>query len=207
MSIGVKKLVVGQLETNCYLVFDSKTRKAIIIDPGDDADYIIRILSDLEVKPLKIVATHGHLDHILAVTELKLAYNIPFLIHRADEFLLKRVRPTTKHFLGTEADPTLPVDDYLKEGDKLAIDNCELKIITTPGHTPGSVSLYSKKAGIVFVGDLIFAGGGLGRTDFQYASFDDLKKSIEKILKLPKETIVYSGHGEETIIGNIVIRL
>lgn len=207
--VKVLRLPVGQLATNCYLVIDGK--ETLIIDPGDDADYIQRILNDEEANPYKIVATHAHYDHILAVTELKLAYKIPFLMHQKDEFLLKEIAKSAKHFSNIKTDPVPKVDEYLKDGMYIGIGhrpgrasgpegNCELKIVHTPGHTPGSISLYCKKNKALFVGDLIFAQGGVGRTDFRYSSIQDLKKSIESVLKLPDNTIVYSGHGDETTL-------
>lgn len=199
-SLVVKKLKVGQLQTNCYLVIDKNQEKATIIDPGDGADYIMRVLSDLNAVPEKIIATHGHFDHILAVKELKLAYNIPFLMNKKDKVLLKWMRKSCKFFTGFNPGPPPKIDVYLEE-DSLKIANHKFKIIHTPGHTPGSISLYFNKVGVVFVGDVIFAGGGVGRTDYPYAKEADLRKSIKKLLKLPENTIVYSGHGEETTIG------
>lgn len=198
--LKIRRLPVGQLQTNCYLVIGGE--EALIIDPGDDADYIMRILQDEEVKPTKIIATHGHYDHILAAGELKLAYQIPFLMHNKDEFLLKRMGSSAAHFSKISADPPPKIDKYLKEEDTLVISHQPLFISATPGHTPGSISLYSKEASVIFVGDVIFAGGGVGRTDFAYSSLSDLKKSIKKLLKLPPNTIVYSGHGDETTIGD-----
>ena len=198
--LKIRRLPVGQLQTNCYLV--NAGEHAIIIDPGDDADYIQRIISDLEVKPTQIIATHGHYDHILAAGELKLAYSIPYLMHKKDVFLLKRMRSSARHFSGISAGPEPKVDKYLDEGGKLTLNNQLLTVIETPGHTPGSVSLYAKSAKSVFVGDTIFAGGGVGRTDFDYSSLSDLQKSIKRLLKLPAATVVYCGHGEETTIGN-----
>lgn len=204
-------LPVGQLQTNCYLVIDED--KCLIVDPGDDADYIQRVIADEEVKPTKIIATHGHFDHILAVTELKLAYKIPFLMHGKDEFLLKRMKSSAAHFSRISSDPPPKIDKYFKEGDKLIISHQSLRarghgpealtIVHTPGHTPGSISLYSKDSTLVFVGDLMFAGGGVGRTDFAYSNHSDLIDSIQKLLKFSSDTIVYSGHGEETTMGNL----
>lgn len=194
----VEKLVVGQLGTNCYLVWDEKSGKTIIIDPGDAADFIIRKTQDLKLFPILIIATHGHFDHVLAVTELKLAFKIPLLMHRADLFLLKRAPGTAKFFMGFEVDPSLPVDRFVKEGDIIWFGNEKLKILETPGHTPGGISLVGK--GILFSGDTIFADG-FGRTDFNYGSKKDLEKSIKKLFKLPGDTLVYPGHGEETTIG------
>ena len=196
--LKIRKLTVGQLQTNCYLVMTGN--EALIIDPGDDADYILRIIADEGIAPTKVIATHGHYDHILAVTELKLAYQIPFLMHKEDEFLLKRMRASAAHFGKIVSDPPPKIDKYLKEGESLKIGNYKLKIVHTSGHTPGSISLYSKVAKAVFVGDVIFAGGGMGRTDFAYSNRTDLLNSVGKLLKLPEDTVVYSGHGEETTV-------
>ena len=195
--------MTGQLQTNCYLVLDNQTSDAIIIDPGDDADYIARVLTDLNKTPSKIIATHGHFDHLLAATELKLAYNIPFLIHKDDEFFLKRLQSSTKHFLGVKTDPPALVDKNLKEGDKIKIGKYILKVIETPGHTPGGISLYCKKVKVLFAGDTIFEKGGVGRTDFVYANKSHLAESIRKLLKLPEDTVVYTGHGGKTTIKEV----
>lgn len=198
--LTIKCLPVGQLKTNCYLVISEG--RCIIIDPGDDADFIQRIITDEDVVPLKIIATHGHFDHILAAGELKLAYGIPFLMHKEDEFLLSRMKSSALHFSGIRADFHPKVDEYLREKSKIRITYHEsLLTIHTPGHTPGSISLYSKVAKSIFVGDVIFDGGVVGRTDFAYSSSKDLKKSVAKILKLPLKTKVYSGHGDETTIS------
>jgi glyoxylase-like metal-dependent hydrolase (beta-lactamase superfamily II) len=201
--LEIRKLVTGQLQTNCYLVYDNQAPDVIIIDPGDDADYIARVIADLNKKPSKIIATHGHFDHVLAVTELKLAYDIPFLIHKEDEFLLKRLQSTAKHFLGVKTDPAPIVDKHLKKNDEIKVGKYILKVIETPGHTPGGISLYCKKAKILFAGDTVFEKGGIGRTDFVYANNNQLMESIQKLLKLPKDTIVYTGHGDKTTIKEV----
>jgi len=194
----VETLVVGQLATNCYLVWDPESLEAIIIDPGDAGDYIGEKILSLNLKPKLIVATHGHFDHILAVTELKLAFNISFLIHPKDEFLVRRVQRSAKFFVGIQTDLVPKIDQYLKKEEEIKFGKEKLKILEIPGHTPGSVSFYSK--GILFSGDTLFAGG-VGRTDFGYSSQKDLTESLEKIFTLPEETIVYPGHGELTTIG------
>lgn len=219
----IEQLVVGQLQANCYLVWDEKTSQAIIIDPGDDGDFIIRRIQDFNLEPKLVIATHGHFDHVLAVTELKLAFNIPFLIHRADLFLLNRAPRTAQFFTGVKSDPSLPADKFIKEGDIIKFGKESLKVIETPGHTPGSICLYQKRdtvhprggvapaahlggEGILFSGDTLFAQG-VGRTDFKYASKEQLEKSIEKLLKLPPETLVYPGHEETEIIEEIQKRI
>ena len=196
----IKKLVVGQLQTNCYLVWDKETKEGIIIDPGDDAEYILNRLKDLEIKPQIILATHGHFDHVLAVFELKMALKIPFLIHQKDLFLLKRADKTADWFTGIKDGFVPSADGFLKENKKISFgERTQLKVIETPGHSPGGVAFLSR--GVVFSGDTLFRQG-VGRTDFSYCSQADLIDSIKnKLFKLPDKTIVYPGHGEETTIG------
>jgi len=197
----VQKLIVGQLQTNCYLVFDSKTKDTLIIDPADDGDYIIRKIKDLGLKPTMILVTHGHFDHVLAVTELKLVFDIPFLMHKADLSILRRVQKTTKYFTGSQTDPPILPDKFLKAGDLIDFGKEKLRVIETPGHTPGGVAFYGKK--ILFTGDTIFADA-VGRTDFSYGSKEELRKSILKLLKLPGRTTVYPGHGPSITLGEVL---
>ena len=197
----VETLPVGQLQTNCYLYYDAATRKALIIDPGDDADFILQKIKDLSLTPLSIVATHGHFDHLLAATELKLAFNLPFLLHPADQPLLKRTRQTALFFTGLYPDPPPPIDRPLKPGQLLRVGESRLKVIATPGHTPGSVSLYSKEDRLAFVGDLLFAHGDVGRTDLWGGNPQKLQTSIKKILSLPENTRLYPGHGPATTVA------
>ncbi|MFC1711058.1 MBL fold metallo-hydrolase [Patescibacteria group bacterium] len=196
----VEMLKVGQLGTNCYLFYSNKTKEALIIDPGDDAGFIISKIKDLELKPKAIIATHGHFDHVLAATELKLAFNIPFYISQKDEGLLKNANKTAKFFLKVDFDPVLTADKYLNKKSQLKLGNLRLKIMSTPGHTKGSVSLYSKTENLIFVGDLIFAHGGYGRTDLKGGDFKTLTSSVKEALSLPRNTTIYPGHGEATSI-------
>lgn len=191
-------LIVGQLATNCYLVWDEKSRHTVIIDPGDDADFIINKIQDLQLLPEFILTTHGHFDHVLAVTEIRLAYKIPFLMHQADMFLLKRTGETARYFTSVGADPLFPPDKFIAEGNQIKLGQECLKVMETPGHTPGGVSLYNKK-GDLFTGDTLFAHG-VGRTDYSYGSEELLLNSIKKILRFPASTKVYPGHGEETTL-------
>ena len=177
--MNIETLVVGRMATNCYIA------GGMIIDPGDDAEYII---SYLTAKPTMIVATHGHFDHIMAAYALQLAYNIPFYIHEEDIFLLSRMQSSAKHFLGLkEVDPP-PVPSKIKD----------LTFIHTPGHTPGSICL--PVGDVLFTGDTIFADGAVGRTDFSYSKPLLLAESIKKILSYPVGTRILSGHGEESKI-------
>lgn len=200
--MAVETLIVGQLSTNCYLFYDQDSGECFIIDPGDDADFIINRIKDLDLKPQLILATHGHFDHVLAITELKLAFNIPFYLNAKDAKILKRTQSTARYFIGIEPDPPAKIDKFLKEGQILKAGKLALKVIETPGHTNGSVCFYCQQKSLIFTGDLIFANGGYGRTDLKEGDFEKLQKSIKKILSLPLKTVIYSGHGEETNVEN-----
>ncbi len=192
----ITTIKVGGMGTNCYILADNKSCKAVIIDPGDDGDYITQVISDKKLIPTEIVATHGHFDHILSVTELKLTYKIPFSMHANDQFLLKTMSSSAKHYLNIVADPSPILDKTLQEGNTVKIGRFNFHVLETPGHTPGSICLYHKKSDNLFVGDLLFAAGGVGRTDFSYSNAGQLQKSLDKINKLSTGTRIYPGHGE-----------
>lgn len=189
-------IIVGQMATNCYICSDTKRSEGIIIDPGDEAEHISDVLSRLNVIPKLIVATHGHFDHIMAAFALQLAYNIPFMMHEADAFLLQNMRVSAKHFLGlSTVDPPPKINKFLRDGD--TIEN--LTVIHTPGHTPGSISLVGD--GVIFAGDTICADGGVGRTDHEYSDSVALSRSVRTILSLPPDTMLLSGHGEASSVA------
>lgn len=199
-QLQILQLTVGKLGTNCYILGDQKTKEALIVDPGDDAEYIKNKLRDLDLTPSQVLATHGHFDHILAAWELVHTYNIPFLIHPKDEFLVIRMRETARYFLGIEVvEPQPEISFYLKDGNTIKVGNNYLIIIETPGHTPGSICLYSQHANFMLTGDTIFANG-IGRTDFEYSSSSGLRKSLQDIFAYPNKTVLYPGHGEITTI-------
>jgi glyoxylase-like metal-dependent hydrolase (beta-lactamase superfamily II) len=192
----VKKLIVGSLQTNCYL-FYSVSKNCVIIDPGDDAEYIIDTISRLSLKPISIIATHGHFDHILAVDQLRRTFNIPFYCNNKDLFLVNTMKLRATRWLSRKIYEVNPEIDFnipkiYKNGDIV------FKILFSPGHTPGSVCLYSKKENLLFSGDTIFKNGSTGRYDFSYSSKLGLEKSIDLILQLPNETKICPGHGEST---------
>lgn len=200
MVLQIVRLPVGSLCANAYFVIDAQSLEALIIDPGDDGEYLLEKISQGKIKPQLILATHGHFDHIMAVLELKMALHLPFWLHQKDEFLVKRLRSSAKHWLGIDVGNGPKVDKYLSTKTFIKLGKTRFQIIETPGHTPGSISLYSREEKIVFVGDLLFAGGSVGRTDFVYSSPVDLRNSIKKILKLPEKTVIYPGHGQKTSV-------
>ncbi len=200
--LDILTLPVGQLSTNCYVISDRETSECLILDPGDDADYIERCISDKKLYPFLIITTHCHFDHILAAAELKLNYHIPFKIHKNDEFLLDNMESSARHFLGIEVGPKPTIDGYLKDGDSLEIGILKFKVIETPGHTPGSICFYQKDEKVIFSGDLLFSQGGVGRSDFSYSNTRLLHESIKKVSALPQNTNVYPGHGQAFKMAN-----
>lgn len=196
--MNIQTFSLGQMQANCYLL--DEDGKALLIDPADSADFILEQIQRQNLDLVGIVATHGHFDHVMAAGEIQLSYpHLSLHINKKDEFLLRRLPETAKHFLGF--DPTVvPVrlTADLKAG-MITIDTFTFQVIHTPGHTPGSSCLYFKERGILFSGDTLFQSG-IGRYDFDYSDKADLKNSLQKILKLPEETRILPGHGEETLV-------
>lgn len=205
----IETFVLGQLQTNCYLIYDENSKEGVIIDPADSAEFIAEKIQLLKIKPKAIIATHGHFDHILAAGELQLIMNIPFYIHKNDLFLLKQMNQSAFYWLNQDVKKIPPLKiKFIKKNDKIFFGNHYLKVLETPGHTPGSICLLLNpltrelvNSLILFSGDTLFKDG-FGRYDFSYSSKEKLKFSLTKLLKLSKQTIVYPGHGEATTIKN-----
>ncbi len=191
-------MVVGQLQTNCYII-ESKSH-ALIVDAGDESERILRFIKDLNAAPTQILATHTHFDHVLGVEEIRKATKTQFLIHPEDLPMLQSMQSRVRQFMGFEVPPPPKVDGYLKDGDLLRVGDETVRVIHTPGHSPGSVSLYG--TGYVLTGDALF-NQSIGRTDLPGGDLTTLLSSIkEKLFKLDDETVVYPGHGPETTIGD-----
>jgi hydroxyacylglutathione hydrolase len=192
MQIETFKL--GQLDTNCYLVWCEETQEAIVIDPADEGGFISEEILRLSLKPVAIVLTHGHFDHILGLLELKLNFRVPIMVHEADLFLVESVQQRAQHWLKTQVDPAPKPDRLLKEGDKVRFGKEVLSVIHTPGHTLGSICLYNNE--VMFTGDTLFRDGVIGRTDLSYSSPKKMRQSLIKIRELPGSRQMYAGHGE-----------
>jgi glyoxylase-like metal-dependent hydrolase (beta-lactamase superfamily II) len=192
-----ESVVVGALETNCYLAYCPETLECAIIDPGAEPEKIFRVVSQRDLRPTLLINTHGHVDHIGANRDIKDKFDIPLCIHEADRPMLESILQSgLSFFLGAKKSP--PPDKYLEEGDELAIGTMSLKVLHTPGHSPGSVSLMGD--GLLFSGDTLFFGG-VGRTDLPGGSWEELERSIrDRIFTLPVETLVLTGHGPTTTV-------
>jgi len=191
----IEKLVVGLLETNCYILADEKTKDAVIIDPGDEHKKIRAKVEKLGLIPLCVIITHGHGDHIGANKDL----GLPIWIHRFDaDSLADPAKNLSRAFDFEVRSPK--AGRLLEDGEKFKVGSLELEIIHTPGHTPGGICV--KCDGVVFTGDTLFCGG-VGRTDLPQASEKDLFKSIKtKLLTLDDSVVIYPGHGPSSSIGD-----
>ncbi len=198
-KLQVEPLIVGPLFSNCYILWDKDTNEGVIIDPGDEADTILKTIKNLGIKIKFILATHGHFDHIGAVAAIKKELKVEFLAHKDDLFFIEDGENAARRWGIQILQPPKP-DRYIGDGDKIKIGNFELTVIHTPGHSPGGVSFLNNR--MLFCGDTLFQGS-IGRTDFRKGSFEDLVKSIRtRLYTLPDDTIVYTGHGPITTIGD-----
>jgi len=199
--LSYEKILIGELETNCYLVWEEETKECLVIDPGDDGVSISEEINNKKLKVKAVFLTHGHFDHSMGALDLKLIYNVDFGCSEKDAFLLDRQDETAKHFLKKEIQVPnfIKIDIDLDRIKKFKIGEETIEIIKTPGHTPGCVCFYNKKNKLLFSGDTLFAGLR-GRTDFKYGSTKEIFKSLKKLMKLDKKTLVLPGHGDETTI-------
>jgi len=196
----IERLVVGPLQTNCYIVGDEATGEGIVIDPGGDADLILETVQSKKLNVKLVVNTHGHFDHIMANGKVMEATGAPLAIHPDDAGMLTNPLRSFALFVG-KIHPSPPATVLLEEGSTVEVGSIKLQVLHTPGHSAGSVSLWCTQEKAVFSGDVLF-NMGIGRTDFPGGSYRVLLQSIrEKLFTLPDETMVYPGHGPETTIG------
>jgi len=195
-----KGLTVGLLEVNCYILGDEETKEAVVIDPGGDEDEILEALKYAELNLKYIIDTHGHFDHVDANQPLKEATGAKIAIHEADAQMLSQPSAEAMFFTGNRVRVS-QADLLLKEDDLISFGPYRLKVLYTPGHTPGGISLVLEGFPCVYVGDLLFAGS-IGRTDFPGGSFDNLIQAVRtKIFPLGDRYAVYPGHGPVTTVG------
>ncbi len=193
----LKKLVVGPLASNCYIVGSESNKEGMIIDPGDEAEVILRNVKDLELAIKFIVLTHTHIDHIGALKEVKEATGAEVAIH-ADEAQALQENSVSTMF-GLSYPTPLPPDRLLQGEDSMDIGDLHFLVLHTPGHSPGGICLLGQ--GVMFSGDTLF-NYGIGRYDLPGGSYSQLMNSIHtKLMTLPDDTTVYPGHGPDTTIG------
>ncbi|MFC1837530.1 MBL fold metallo-hydrolase [Thermodesulfobacteriota bacterium] len=188
----IKQMTVGMMGVCCYIVACEKTKQGVIIDPGGNEDEILAACKQENITAKYIVNTHAHPDHVCGNGRLKSATNAEIVMHRADAEFFSQEK-IEQFFSQLGLDPSPPADKHVEDDDVIVFGNESLKVIHTPGHTPGGICLYSEPN--LFTGDTLFAGG-VGRTDFPGGSTQELLTSIkERLLSLPPETVVWPGHG------------
>jgi len=195
-----EQLAVGPLQCNCYILGDEQTREALIIDPGEEANRILAVVTRHRLTVRALLHTHAHFDHVGATAELREATGAEVCLHRGDEPLYDNLALQAQWF-GLPPPKETPVTRWCEDKEELIAGGVVASLLHTPGHTPGSVCGLVSAAAMLFSGDTLFAGS-VGRTDLWGGSHEQLMASItNRLLALPDETVVYPGHGPSTTIG------
>jgi hydroxyacylglutathione hydrolase len=198
--IQIRQLPLGPIQTNCYLAACDQTGKAAVIDPAWDGAAIVQIAGREGWTISHILLTHSHFDHVGGLAAVKELTGAPLYVHPDARPLLEK-SPLLVAQYGYEIDPPPPPDHLLAEGQTITVGQVVFKVMYTPGHAPGHVCFYAAEGGVIFDGDVLF-GNGIGRWDLEGGDYDVLMASIEdKLMTLPDETRVLSGHGPATTIG------
>ena len=200
-DIIVETIPVGPLQCNCTILGDLVSRKAIVVDPGGDAEILLERLVELNLQVERIIHTHAHLDHFLASGKMKEATGAKLALHREDLFLWDMLEDQCRMF-GIPFEPAPPPDQWLENEENIDLNELQGKALHTPGHTPGSMCFLFESQKLLIAGDTLFQGS-IGRTDLWGGDFKKIEKSIqEKLYTLDEETSVITGHGESTSIGH-----
>ena len=201
MAIEILRLTLGPLQTNCYILGDTTTKDALVIDPSDNAPLIHQTATHRGWTVRAILATHCHFDHILASAELKALTGAPFSIHALDLPLLRNMPVTVRQWFTSEVPPAAEPDTFVEEGQMVTCGGIALDVLFTPGHAPGHVSYVLRGERTVFSGDCLFYGS-IGRTDLPGADYETLMRSITtRLLPLGDDFTVAPGHMRNTTIG------
>jgi hydroxyacylglutathione hydrolase len=193
-------LPVGLLQCNCSIIGDEASHEAIVIDPGDDIERIVAILTEKKLKVKQIVVTHAHIDPVGGAMKLKKLTGAPVLLNKNDQALLKML-DVQATWIGVATPESVSIDESVTTGDVISTSNHKAQVLHTPGHTEGSICLYFEPEKLLIAGDTLFAGS-IGRTDLPGGDYDKIIRSIhENVLTLPDETVVIAGHGPPTTIG------
>ena len=200
-AIIVETIPVGPLQCNCTILGDLVSQKAIVVDPGGDAEILLERLVELNLQVERIIHTHAHLDHFLASGKMKEATGAKLALHREDLFLWDMLEDQCRMF-GIPFEPAPPPDQWLENEENIDLNELQGKALHTPGHTPGSMCFLFESQKLLIAGDTLFQGS-VGRTDLWGGDFKKIEKSIqEKLYTLDEETSVITGHGESTSIGH-----
>ena len=206
----IQRLVVGTMSANCYFLIQRHTQQTLIIDPGDEGDFLSEQILNLQLQPVGIFFTHGHCDHVGGALALWLNFaspKLPVFLHPLDQPLYQRAAATAKHFNYGIADPIIPIRQtqaWSSSWWQKLFPQAKAQVLDLPGHTPGGMALYLPQNNFIFVGDLLFADGSVGRSDFAYSQRAQLKKSLQQIKSLPSATLILPGHEEPFTLENVL---
>lgn len=197
-----RKIPVTPFQQNCSIIWCEATKECVLVDPGGDVQNLVAVIEQEGLKPVAVWLTHGHIDHVGGTMEVATQYQIPVIgPHEADAYWLDGL-PTQARMFGFPQHAAFRPNQWLNHGDILTVGKESFEVMHTPGHTPGHVVLFNRKAATVFVGDVLF-DGGVGRTDFQGGNHQQLMTSIKQQLwPLGDHVAVVPGHGPNTTIGD-----
>lgn len=193
----IQSFTVGAFQENSYLVLDESAARCVLVDPGDEGAMLVRAVRESGAELEAIWLTHGHVDHVGAVAAVKRSWDVPVYLHPADRPLYDRA-PAQAAFYGLTVDPPPPPERELADGDRLRVGSLDFEVMHTPGHAPGLVVIHGH--GVALVGDLVFAGS-IGRTDLPLSSPAAMAHSLDRLLGLADETVLYPGHGPLTTLA------
>lgn len=195
----INQYVVGPVQTNCYFVINDETREMLCVDPGESAKQLAERARRDGLKPVAVLLTHGHFDHVTGASAFANEFGIPVYIHEAEKETLSNPQLNASWMMGRSY--TYSADHFLKDGEQVTLAGMTFQVFLTPGHTPGGCCYYFPKEEVVFTGDSLFCGS-IGRTDFPKGSMSQLVNAVKtKLMVLPENTTVYPGHNEITTIG------
>ena len=199
MNLAIRMMVLGPVQTNCYFLINEDTKEVLIVDPADRAQKIIEWINSEGLKPVAILLTHGHFDHIMGIDTLRREWSVPVYASALEQKVLTDANVNLSVAYG--AGYVFADAKFLEDGASLALAGYQIRMISTPGHTAGGCCYYIEEEEVLFSGDTLFAGS-VGRTDFPTGSMSTLVRSVkERLLSLPEDTQVYPGHMEATTIG------
>jgi hydroxyacylglutathione hydrolase len=195
--VTVQTLTVGAFQENCYLVVDSRSGKAVIVDPGGEGERLVEAVDKSGATLEAVWITHAHVDHVGAIASIKQRWDVPVYLHPLDRRLYEAAGRQAQVY-GVQFEEPPPPDREFADGQQVKVGDVQLSVMHAPGHSPGHVVIHGD--GIALVGDCLFAGS-IGRTDLPFSDPPQLAASLEKISALPPETVVYPGHGMDTTIA------
>lgn len=203
-NLRVTTIPLGAMTTNCYFVWDAKSRETIIVDPADAGEFLAETLRELGLRPTAIVFTHAHFDHVLGAFALATLLQLPTWLHPADVPLLSRAQKSAEHWLGHPVDPVIPATNLITHETTFRLGTKTLSILHLPGHTPGGIGIgvLTSETPFICSGDIV-TDEGYGNTTHNYSNKAEFARSLQILSNLPKTTTLYPGHGKPILASDL----